>query len=101
MPDLEWLHHSPNGGQRSALSGAQMKALGVSKGFPDLIVATDRPLAIEMKAKGGRIAPEQSAWLARLDATGWLTAVCWSSEEARLVICGHLGVDPNTVAELQ
>jgi hypothetical protein len=34
----DWLHHSPNGGARSAVEGAIFKSMGVKAGFPDLVL---------------------------------------------------------------
>lgn len=98
MPALRWLHHSPNGGQRSAFTGAQMKALGVNKGFPDLILpvaTTHAPgLAIEMKSDNGRLSLDQSEWLAHYKEQGWVTKICRSAEEARDTLCNYLSILP-------
>lgn len=98
IPDLAWLHHSPNGGKRDGLTGGQLKALGVKPGFPDLILPapskTHPGLAIEMKSDKGRASPEQSAWLAHLSAHGWDTHILRSADAARLAICAYFGVDP-------
>lgn len=34
----EWLHHSPNGGARSKVEAAILKAMGVKAGEPDLVL---------------------------------------------------------------
>jgi hypothetical protein len=104
MPALRWLHHSPNGGQRSAFTGAQMKALGVNKGFPDLIlpVATESApgLVIEMKSDTGRLSTDQNEWIAHYDAQGWTTHVCRSAEEARECVCHYFGILPDDAPAL-
>jgi hypothetical protein len=103
MPDLQWLHHSPNGGKRDAFTGAQMKAMGTKPGFPDLVLPVKSSdgqfagLAIEMKAEKGRTSDEQKGWLGHLQTAGWLTAVCYSADEAHLLICAYFGVLPTTV----
>lgn len=98
MPDLRWLHHSPNGGKRDAFTGAQMKALGVKPGFPDLLLPVrsgNHPgLVIEMKSATGKVTPEQADWLDHLTSQQWATAVARSAEEARTVLCDYLGFDP-------
>lgn len=109
MPDLRWLHHSPNGGKRDAFTGAQLKALGVKPGFPDLILpvrATDTyggttGLAIEMKTDTGRASPEQNAWLDHLQAQGWRIEVARSAQEARTYLCQYLGIDPDKAPPLE
>ena len=96
MPALRWLHHSPNGGKRDAFTGGQMKALGVRRGFPDLILPMASynswkiGLAIEMKAPGGRTSPEQRAWLDMLALQGWTVDVCYSADEARAALIRYL-----------
>ena len=93
-PELAFLFHTPNGGHRSPVVGGQMKALGVKRGVPDLLLPLHRwradgplethkhGLAIEMKSSKGSLTPEQRAWLAHLEAQGWITAVCRSAQEA-------------------
>lgn len=103
MPELARLHHSPNGGRRDGCTGAQMVALGVKRGWPDLVM----PLpgggcAIEMKrADGtGRVSTEQADWLSWFTACGWRAVVCTSADDARAVLCDVLDVDPASVPEL-
>ncbi len=104
MPGLRWLHHSPNGGQRSAFTGAQMKALGVNKGFPDLILpvaAKNTPgLVIEMKSDTGRLSTDQSEWIAHYKEQNWVTHVCRSAEEAREIICTYFDISSATAPTL-
>lgn len=100
IPALAWLFHCPNGGLRSALAGAQMKALGVKKGVPDLLLPVGKRLAIEMKAGKGATSPEQVEWLAALEGDGWHCHVCRSAEEARFVILRHFGISPHAAPEL-
>lgn len=98
MPSLRWLHHSPNGGKRDAITGGQMKALGTKPGFPDLILPVrsgQHPgLVIEMKSESGRVTPDQAAWLDHYTEQSWATAVARSAEEARIILCEYLGQDP-------
>ena len=104
MPDLVWLHHSPNGGKRDAFVGAQMTALGVKPGFPDLILPAPRGshpgLIIEMKSMAGRITPKQGTWLAHFEDSGWACFLCRSAEEAREELCNYFGLDPASVPQL-
>lgn len=104
MPELKWLHHSPNGGLRDGFTGAQMTALGAKRGFPDLILpvaSNGAPgLAIEMKSAIGHLTAEQSAWLKMFESAGWVTHVCRSAEEARDAICSYLSVSPDKLPAL-
>jgi hypothetical protein len=99
---LARLYHSPNGGLRSARAGAQMVALGTLPGWPDLVlIAPDRPpLAIEMKAFNGRATKAQQDWMAYLETCGWTVRVCRSADEARLILCLHLQIDPSSTPPL-
>lgn len=105
MPDLKWLHHSPNGGKRDALAGAQMKALGVKKGWPDLILpvrvdANTPGLVIEMKSATGSTSPEQKEWLEHFKTQGWIVAVARSAAEARTELCWYLDINPDQAPAL-
>lgn len=105
MPELRWLHHSPNGGKRDALAGAQMKALGVKKGWPDLILpvsvdANTPGLVIEMKSAKGTTSPEQKEWLEHFKIQGWIVAVARSAQEARKEVCQYLDINPDSAPPL-
>jgi hypothetical protein len=86
----DWMHHSPNGGQRNAATGARLKAAGTRRGFPDVCWYIRRGefsgLAIELKALGGRVTNEQTQWLDHLASEGWLTALCFSLTAAQETI---------------
>lgn len=101
MPALAWLFHTPNGGARSKLAGAQMTALGVKKGVPDLLMpiahGPHAGLAIEMKSSTGSTSPEQKSWLATLAEQNWSVHTCRSAEEARIVIARYFLLIPANV----
>lgn len=105
MPALRWLHHSPNGGKRDAITGGQMKALGVKPGFPDLLLPvatlTHTGLAIEMKSTTGRASTEQNEWLAHLADNGWSVSIARSAEEGRRILCDYLGIDFTQAPDLE
>lgn len=96
-PMLAYLFHVPNGGRRDGFTGAQMTALGVKRGVPDLLLPARAGaftgLAIEMKSAAGRLAPEQSAWLEHLAGQAWRCELCRSAEDAARVLADYLGVD--------
>lgn len=100
MPKLRWLHHSPNGAKRDGFTGAQLKAMGVKPGFPDLILpvrSADQAhpgLVIEMKFARGNTTQSQDEWLEHFKAEGWRVVVLRSAEAVRDLLCEHLGVDP-------
>jgi len=76
---LCWMH-SPNEGRRSPRFGARLKAEGMKRGFPDIIIF-DYMLAIELKFGRNKLTPEQYNWLMNLEELGWYTAVCYSVQE--------------------
>jgi VRR-NUC domain len=86
---LKWCH-VPNGGHRDKITGARLKAAGVKKGVPDILIFDHPPLhpgkigvALEVKrSDGGVLSPHQEEWLEALAARGWLTAVCNGWEAA-------------------
>lgn len=86
-PDLSMLFAVPNAGKRTLRQGASMKAEGLQPGFPDIGLLTARfgrhGLFIELKKPKGRVAPEQAAWINKLEDQnykacvryGWLEAI--------------------------
>lgn len=81
----------PNGGFRARREAAMLKAEGVQKGMPDLLIFTPPPVggyvgvALEMKRRDGRqkeLRDEQRKWLARLEGHGWKSLVGWGAMDA-------------------
>jgi hypothetical protein len=70
----------PNGGARSAITGARLKREGVVKGMPDLILCCARSgrhaLFIEMKRRNGRVSEAQRDLFPLLEAQGYGVAIC-------------------------
>lgn len=70
--------HIPNGEHRPAKTGAKLKAMGVCRGVPDLMVTTPVPgrpeirgVFIEMKSERGTVSPEQAEWHRNLRKDGY------------------------------
>lgn len=94
-PELNLLHHIPNGGTRNKAEAARLKAEGVKPGVPDLCLPVPRGqyhgLYIELKRKhGGRISKSQSEWIDALLMHGYCAAVCNGWEEAKGMIERYL-----------
>lgn len=88
------LHHSPNGGRRTAREGARFKAMGTRAGFPDLQLCVARGpyhgLFIEMKSPTGTQQPSQKLFQEVLTAEGYCYKVCRSFDEFRQIITEYL-----------
>ncbi len=82
--------HVPNGGNRSRVTGALLKAMGTKRGVPDYLIftpnASGRPTALELKRQDGRpsdVTKEQGEWLHALSVLGWGCAVGFGFCDAR------------------
>jgi hypothetical protein len=69
-PERTWFSAIDHGaGKLSKRSAGMMKARGVKRGLPDIIILTDNivPLGIELKTDKGKLTPEQrevgNAWI--------------------------------------
>lgn len=85
----------PNGGARSATTGAMLKAEGVRAGVPDLFLAVPRGsyhgLFIEMKkTKGGVVSAAQEWRCAELHSQGYAVQICHGWQEAATTITSYL-----------
>ena len=85
-PALKWLHHIPNGGQRSKATAARLKAAGVKSGVPDLCLPCPcgdyHGPYIELKVGRNKPSANQNSWLDYLDGAGYCVRVCWGADEA-------------------
>ena len=77
----------PNGARTSMAVARRLKAEGLERGAPDLLIFDApegyRGVAIEMKrTDGSKPSPEQLDWQERLTARGWLTLICYGAAEA-------------------
>ena len=100
VPEL-LLFSIPNGGQRSAITGAILKAEGARKGAPDLMLAVagghggvehhdPHGLFLELKRRDGVLSPEQEVFHELLRAQGYKVVVVWSLTEAINEITAYL-----------
>ena len=98
-PELANLFAIPNGGARHPAVAAQLKAEGVRRGVPDIMLAIMRRgndgrtwggLFVEMKRRGNKPTPEQSEWIARLRVNGYMAVVAYGCEEAKQCIMAYL-----------
>ena len=97
---LVWCH-PPNGGNRTARTGALMKSMGAKAGVPDVLIfsgSTVRnadgvnmigwgpPVAIELKVGKNKPTPAQLKWHEDLRACGWRVEVCRTVDEVLAVL---------------
>lgn len=86
--NLLWCH-VPNGGARNLITGRRLKAEGVKRGVPDVLIFTvPKPLkasgvAIELKRlRGGIVTQEQKDWHTALKKVGWQVHVARGAVDA-------------------
>ena len=96
--EMRMLYHVPNEGKRSKANGARLKSEGLRAGVPDINLDVARGeyhgLRIEMKRRrGGRVSPEQAAWLEALREQGYAAIVAYGWEEAADAIEKYLRGD--------
>ena len=92
MPELEYMHHVPNGGKRDA--AIALKRQGVKAGVPDIVLPAVRAeyhgLYIELKAGKNTATNNQKRWLEFLRQQGYFTAVCYGWKIAAELIETYL-----------
>lgn len=76
----------PNGGRRDPVTGAILKREGSRRGASDLFLAVPEGFRsgafIEMKAPGGRLSPEQTAFLDSVFKRGYAIFTAYSVKDA-------------------
>ena len=79
-PELELMHHIPNGGKRSKAEAAIFKAMGVKRGVPDVFLPAPRGiyhgLYIEFKSGSGTPTTDQKEFLESLQEAGYFVCLC-------------------------
>lgn len=94
MPELEYLHHVPNGGKRDKVTAMALKRQGVKAGVPDIVLPAAREgyhgLYIELKAGKNTTTKNQENWLKYLENQGYFTAVCYGWQAAAELIEKYL-----------
>jgi hypothetical protein len=79
--------HPANGGWRSHIEAAILKAVGVVAGTPDIIaIKGGRVFGLEIKSDGGRLSDAQRAVHAALRAAGAEVATAWGLDDALAVL---------------
>lgn len=94
MPELEFLHHIPNGGKRDKITAVALKRQGVKAGVPDIHLPVPRQgfngLYIELKAGDNKTTVNQQKWLKFLNEQGYKAVVCHGWQAAAETIENYL-----------
>jgi len=97
---LARIYHTPNGGARSARTGARLARMGVRRGIPDLLgpfaghgaYAGYVGWAVELKAPRGRVSREQRMVLEELASERWWVHVFEDWTLAAAAAVAYLGL---------
>lgn len=89
---LRWVGVSfaaiPNGAKRSFKQASWLKAEGLTKGAPDIVIFSKPPrsscvgVVVEMKSEKGRLSPEQVTFLDKLRKQNWHVIVAYGADDA-------------------
>lgn len=95
FPDLaDDFHHFANERKCSIQQGRILKRMGVKKGVLDFHLALPcgghHGLWIELKVGKGKLTPEQTAFINRKNARGYLAVATWGAEATREIIKTYL-----------
>jgi hypothetical protein len=84
----------PNGGGRSKAEAGRLKAEGVRRGVPDLMLPVAaggaHGLFLEMKAHSGRLSKEQDEELDALAREGYVSAAAWGLDAGIEVVSRYI-----------
>ena len=93
-PELELLHHIPNGGKRNKAVAGKLKAEGVKPGVPDVFLPVARSgfhgLYLEMKYGDNTLTKNQKQWFERLREQGFRCEIAYSFEYAQGALLAYL-----------
>ena len=81
--------HPPNGGKRNIAVATRLKAMGVKRGVPDVMIFDPVRIdgfsyvgmALELKSATGATSRDQIKWKAFLIRRGWFHNFLWSMSE--------------------
>lgn len=94
MPELEYMHHIPNGGKRDKRTAVALKRQGVKAGVPDICLPVARNgyhgLYIELKAGKNKATKNREKWQVFLNDQGYYAVICYGWHEAAKVIEEYL-----------
>jgi len=81
------IHHSPNEGKRGHVQQYKIKHMGVSSGFPDLLIIYKKKIiAVELKAGKNKATKNQLEWIDILVSIGIPAKVCTGFDETKAFV---------------
>lgn len=90
LPSTAAWSHFPAGENRSAITGARLKRMGLARGWPDYLILCDGKLiGLELKVPGGATSPEQRAVGDCFVANGFAWSIVRSLEEVEAFLRGQ------------
>lgn len=95
-PEIRWLHHIPNGGDRDIRVASKLKLEGVESGVFDLFLPVPRwkkhGLYIEMKYGNNKLSEKQEEFKNFVIKQGYATATCYNAERGIMILKKYLGL---------
>lgn len=80
--NVEWTH-IPNGERRPPGVGGKLKAMGVTAGWPDLLLMREGiAYGLELKTRTGKLSPVQTIMVGRLREAGMRLQVAYGLDDA-------------------
>lgn len=93
-PELQLMHHCPNGGSRNKIEAGKLKRMGVLAGVADIHLPVPRgnyaSLYIEMKYANGRLEDSQKRFLLAAAGVGNYCVVCYNADTAVAIISEYI-----------
>lgn len=89
----------PNGPVVHTIGTKQIRKKSPIKGFPDIagVMPNGKFFAIELKSDKGRLTPEQTEWITKLNMSGAMAIVLKSKDEIRQFIVAVMKIKPQII----
>lgn len=86
----------PNGPVMHSIGTKQIRKKSPIKGFPDIagVMPNGKFFAIELKTDKGRLSPEQTEWITKLNMSGAMAIVLRTKDEIREFVTAVVKIKP-------
>ena len=95
-PQLHWIHHIPNGGNRNRKEAAKFKQMGVKAGIADICFPYPKGryvgMYIELKYGDNIPTPQQRVFMREMELAGHYCCVCYSAAGAVRVLQEYINL---------